>query len=171
MRILLYSEIVLPDSPSLSDQPKTRSEDNLSEKENPEKTCCLELFIVLIWFVLLPSIACFGPFFIERNVLLMKRCTSRRTSQALSTCFKPHSVTILRNNTLFSASLPSHFIPFRKFNLCFFCSALIFWPLKNHMGGKNFFLSNTIQTASEKTYVWRDINVSNKRVAIQIRPP
>lgn len=72
MRILLCSEIVLPDSPSSSDQPKTKPEDNLSGKENLEKSCCLELLVVPIRFVLLPYFACFRPFFIERNVLLMK---------------------------------------------------------------------------------------------------
>lgn len=47
MRILLYSEILLPDSPSSTDQPKTRSEDNLSEKGKAKKRAVWNFLLFL----------------------------------------------------------------------------------------------------------------------------
>ena len=139
MKNLLNYKNSLPDSTLSGIEGFSRLKIYLSEKRIGGKSGCLKLRFVPIWSILLPFYAKTMPFLILLNLLTRKRYTSYHTSLVQIPHSKPRKTNVSVITPPFTTSSPSHFIPSRKFFLYFFCSILVFWPLKNHIGGKNFF--------------------------------
>ena len=139
MKNLLNCENSLPDSTFTGNEGLSKLEIYLSEKRISGKSGCLKPCFVLIWLFSFPYYANSRSFLILLNLLTRKRYTSYHTSLVQIPHSKPRKTNVSVITPPFTTSSPSHFIPSRKFFLYFFCSILVFWPLKNHIGGKNFF--------------------------------